>query len=419
MGETKFDELISDLVKVSSFVYGFRDLRAVVKKNKQGTIKKRSTGWFSSEEYKVEYVTPAHIITQKGSQQDDKNQYLKYDITLPAIKQFLEENRKWFKLEDGAWKFDESRTEKKEPFPLEKELDVLMEDNLRIIDYDDEFTEGDGGLVYGVAVNLTHKWITVVFRGSVGKTDFLTDRDFNLDYNSFFKTEGNISGGKPGTHAGFTKYLVDEKMGDQDGRKCLDRILACVNNEFETNKDVAGKDFSLYVTGHSLGGGLANLFAFRVAQLKAMNHESVKFLPNKVTALTFAAPVAGNHDYNKEFQSLEKKGILRHIRVANEGDAVPTNEIPLPFSLALAGNSHEYTQNGVNLHLFPDKELAVDYRNTKPFNSQFFYLNPMKSAETHFVAEYIRRVELPANKNSSCYQKTVEEIYAHAGDCTN
>ena len=135
MGETKFDELISDLVKVSSFVYGFRDLRAVVKKNKQGTIKKRSTGWFSSEEYKVEYVTPAHIITQEGSQQDDNNQHLKYDITLPAIKQFLEENRKWFKLEDGAWKFDESRTEKKEPFPLENELDVLMEDNLRIIDY--------------------------------------------------------------------------------------------------------------------------------------------------------------------------------------------------------------------------------------------------------------------------------------------
>ena len=135
MGDTKFDELITDLVKVSSFVYGFRDLRAVVKKNKQGTIKKRSTGWFSSEEYKVEYVTPAHIITQKGAQEDNKNQHLKYDITLAAIKQFLEENRKWFLQDGNKWTFDESRTEKKHPFPLENELDVLMEDNLRMIDY--------------------------------------------------------------------------------------------------------------------------------------------------------------------------------------------------------------------------------------------------------------------------------------------
>ena len=48
---------------------------------------------------------------------------------------------------------------------------------------------------------------------------------------------------------GFTKYLVDEKMGDQDGRKVIDRILSCVNGEFENNPDVAGKDFNLYVTG--------------------------------------------------------------------------------------------------------------------------------------------------------------------------
>jgi hypothetical protein len=40
------------------------------------------------------------------------------------------------------------------------------------------------------------------------------------------------------------------KMGDDDGRKVVERILACVNNEFESNVDVVGKDFKLYVTGH-------------------------------------------------------------------------------------------------------------------------------------------------------------------------
>jgi len=418
MGESTLDVIMEDLVKISSFVYAFRNIRAIVKTNKQGEIKKRSTGCCSSEEYKVEYVTPAHIITQDGGQAKDKNQHLKYDITIAAIKQFLAENRKWFTCEGGAWKFDEARTEKTEPFPVEKDLEILMEDNIKIIDYDDEFTAGDGGLVYGVVVNLTHKWITVVFRGSVGKTDFFTDRDFNLDYDSFFKGQEIMSGGKPGTHRGFTKYLVDPKMGEDDGRKCIDRILACVNNEFETNPDVAGKDFKLYVTGHSLGGGLANLVAFRVAQLKAADHESVKFLPKKVTALTFAAPVAGNYDYNKEFQALEKMGILRHIRVSNEGDVVPTNEIALPFRLAMAGDTYAYTQNGVNLHLLPDKEMVVGYRNTKSFSEQFFWSNPMKSAEAHYLTAYQPLSELEVNKKSATYQQTVEEIYAHAGDCT-
>jgi len=149
-----------------------------------------------------------------------------------------------------------------------------------------------------------------------------------------------------------------------------------------------------------------------------MDHESVKFLPKKVTALTFASPVAGNYDYNKEFQALEKMGILRHIRVTNEGDVVPTNEISLPFSLAIAGNTREYTQNGVNLHLLPDKELVAGYRNTKSFSSQFFWSNPMKSAEAHFVTAYQALSELPVNKKSSCYQQTVEQLYKHAGDCT-
>jgi hypothetical protein len=135
MGETTFDLIIEDLVKISAFVYAFRDIRAIVKTHKQGEIKTRKTGWFSSEEYKVEYVTPAHIITQDGAQGKDKNQLLKYNITLAAIKQFIEENRKWFTYENGSWKFDETRTEKTEKFPVEKELEILMEDNIQIIDY--------------------------------------------------------------------------------------------------------------------------------------------------------------------------------------------------------------------------------------------------------------------------------------------
>ncbi len=136
-------------------------------------------------------------------------------------------------------------------------------------------------------------------------------------------------------------------------------------------------------------------------------------MPKKITALTFASPVAGNEDYNKEFQYLEKKDFLRHIRVSNKGDLVPTNNIVPPASFAFKGNTRLYTQNGVNLFLDPEKEVEVDYRATKTMASQLGF-SPLS---THQMSEYYKRVELEANKK--VYGKTVEELYEAAGDFTN
>jgi hypothetical protein len=238
-----------------------------------------------------------------------------------------------------------------------------------------------------------------------------------LDYtlnDTWFEGEGDVfvPGGKPATHNGFMEYLTTSRKGES--RPYLQRILACLSQQFEKNTDVAGKGFKLFVTGHSLGASLANLFAFRVAQLKKKGDESTKHLPDRVKALTFAAPCSGNVDFNKEYQVLEKEGFLRHIRISNELDVVPTYNMFAPFSYAFTGDTSVYTQNGVNLFLRTEGKAETYYRNTLQMGTQF---SAIKSLGSHFIREYERRVAFP--ENEEVYQKTVEEIYKIAGDFTN
>ena len=132
--------------------------------------------------------------------------------------------------------------------------------------------------------------------------------------------------------------------------------------------------------------------------------------------MTFAAPVIGNICFNKEYQSLEKKGFLRHVRISNEGDVVPTSNIPFPISLAIKGDSSNFTQNGVNLFLLPEGKMVTSYRNTKTSYSQM-QLNVKNTLNNHLFPEYVKRVNLHENKE--VYKLTVEELYKEAGDFSN
>mmetsp|Transcript_22088 Transcript_22088/g.52563 ORF Transcript_22088/g.52563 Transcript_22088/m.52563 type:complete len:416 (+) Transcript_22088:127-1374(+) len=404
---------IHDMIAMSDFVYRFANIRSIVR-TKHGT--KESTGYFGfGEEKEIKFDRPALILTQLGAQRKKGDKFLKYEITLPAISEFLEINRNWFldAATDGSLTFDLKESSEEPLEKIEKHIKDQSEDNIKIIDYDDKYVDGSGGLVYAIVLNLTKKWVCVVFRGTIGATDARADLNYTLN-DTWFEGEGDVlvHGGKPATHNGFMQYLTTSRKGES--RPYLQRILTCLSEQFEENTELAGKDFKLFVTGHSLGAALANLFAFRVAQLKKKGDESTKYLPDRVKALTFAAPCSGNVDFNKEYQVLEKEGFLRHIRISNAFDVVPTNNIIAPFSLLFTGDTSLYTQNGVNLYLHVERKLDTYYRNTLEMGTQF---SVTKSLSSHSIAEYHRRVALPENKE--VYQKTVEEFYKIAGDYTN
>jgi len=410
--ETQDDNLkvfLEDMRTMSHFVYRFANMRNLVRKHDQTITRKY--GYFGKAT-KHEFDTPALIITQDGGQDDDDNIYLKYPITLPAIITFLEKNRKFYieDYENAYLKFDKNHSEMEE-FGIERMMKDLGKQDIKIIDYDDSYTDEQGGLVYAVILNLTAKRITVVFRGTLGFTDLLTDADFTLNTTELFK-DGmvNVDGNTPGTHNGFTSYLFTPR-NEAATRPYIARILACVNDLFAQHPPSEG--YKLYVTGHSLGGGLSNLFGFRVAQLLHKKDPKVSNFPPRVKIMSFAAPCVGDEGYKLECKFLEEKGIYRHVRVANEGDVIPTNNIPRPFSYAFWGDTSLYRQVGVEMFLKKEGKMELGYCTTKSMWPNF----STKSLMNHGLDEHLERMRL--KENEEVYEQTVEELYQNVAGFSN
>lgn len=271
--------------------------------------------------------------------------------------------------------------------------------------------------MYGIIVDVTRKWVCVFFRGSVFRLfdpfahtlapDMATNRNFEL--NKKLYTDDTTFPPDVGSHAGFTKYLFDPRQFDDiKGRPMFDRIIASLGDVFQTNPDVAGNNYKLVTTGHSLGGGLANLFAFHVAHKKQCGDATVADYPKSISAITFAGPVVGNKAFNTAYQGLEKEGYLRHARFSNENDVIPTNATSAPYRFVLRGNTRDYIQNGVNFHLKKEGKMYIKYGNTKEFKTQSYWF-VSNNLPNHSIGEYVRRVELEENKED--LEQTMEEIY--------
>jgi predicted lipase len=167
----------------------------------------------------------------------------------------------------------------------------------------------------GITINEIDKRICVVFRGSQSSKDWFYDLSVvkhNLKDDIW-------------VHGGFYKQLYDTNV--------YESILQEVKLQLEKHPD-----FTIYITGHSLGAALATLFGYLLA------HE----IENQVSVVSFASPRIGDAKWQKSFES---KDNLHHYRVTNCRDIITAFPV------------YNYKHVGTNIRLFQDTySIHADYK---------------------------------------------------------
>lgn len=135
--------------------------------------------------------------------------------------------------------------------------------------------------------------------------------------------------------------------------KALDGVYGVVVKDVEAQGGF--RDKRVYVTGHSLGGGLALLFGVRM-------HVEGKVKP---TVYTFGAPRTGNFEFRKA------AGDLAVHRWVNNKDVVPMMPSDRVYAYKHVGLTHNITKR---------KDVTLDDRETRAL---------LGSAKEHHVYRYL------------------------------
>lgn len=177
---------------------------------------------------------------------------------------------------------------------------------------------------------------------------------------------------------------------NEEGKTKYDQIVHILNQIFAEKQY---EDFNLYITGHSLGGGLTQLLAFTLA-----GSSSAKAIPKPINAISYASPRVGDKNFMLKYCELEKKGLVRHIRVSNEGDIICVSP------------QYGYHQTGLNLHVNEGAPIIHGYAKDRSFLSQA----NLESMELHCIKTYHKR--LFTSDNAGDLGLSVEELYAKYSD---
>lgn len=327
---------------------------------------------------------------------------IKHEITADNILQFLKLNRNLFIENNNNLEFREEgidmQPEECTELVIESRLRLLKENiDADIWEFDDKFEKSE--LVFAIIVNRTAKRITCVFRGSVwGNADWPTNLNIWKSNPEILK---EFAGEKLGVHRGFANYLFNTNRADNTSK--FEEIATIIDEirAYKKGDTTPYKDFKIFVTGHSLGGALAQLLSCALAG----SNRTANY-PTPINAITFASPQVGDSAWLDAYKNLEKDGKLRHIRIFNKEDHVGVQPA-IPFM--------GYTQTGVGINLRNNKEAIVEYRNARSAWSAFSATKPW---EMHSLDVYHERLLIRQNREH--LRQSIEELYeAHAGDYSN
>jgi len=293
---------------------------------------------------------------------------------------------------------------------------------------DDDFTTSSmdlDQLAYGLKTELTwaivvskaEKKVTVSFRGSVNIMDWKTDLSVSMKdcvLPGFTSKNSKGSGKTFGkVHVGFYNYLFNETKAGANGstKSKGEEIVGMLKGDFFDKPEYS--DYSLEITGHSLGGALSTLFAFRCAAFNDFPNTMVK-------NISFASPFVGNEDFRQFFVDAERKRKIEHLRISNYQDMVT-----LVPNLALP-SLETYKHVGMNIRLYEGGDpLAPGYRRFYPKQGGAVLNNIRNTLHSsllvglsvgiigkHLCPEYQKRLEYE-DTAEELKKLTVSELYAN------
>lgn len=280
----------------------------------------------------------------------DKNEDAIRDLIKDAAK-----NEKDFQKKDDGLRFDHYMLDE-----LIKIVSVDPHQQIYVEDFDSLFQDKE--CVYGIVRDGIGKRIFLVFRGSVGNGTEDWKRNFEVDMTymhiprklprilakeqhcSFRDFPSQVL-----VHSGFYEYLFNNTHSSRETQK-FDIIRYKL---FKLVKKYPG--YKIVVVGHSLGGALATLVAFKLSGSKKT------WIPRPIQCFTFESPMVGGQEFQDAFVSLERLGMLQHIRVTNQEDFVPAIP-PLSWNwrFDLRNKARTYKHVGVHLNLFPN-DIKFDF----------------------------------------------------------
>lgn len=285
-------------------------------------------------------------------------------------------------------------------------------------------------LVYVVGVNPNEKRITVAFRGSTTKNDFIVDSKMDMvsvpDPMTFAtKPNEKSKGGKVESdiciHKGFYEYLFGS---GKDGHSKYEEIMTHVQKLFDALPEYK-TDYKLYVTGHSLGGALATLFGFYAS--------ASSIVPSPVTVVSVASPRVGNLQFAACFTEYESQGKIRHLRIANHRDPVtlgptvsskrmltmgamvfsPLGYLALKLSGNTAGAEEAYYHCGLKMKLRQDVE--EDEQKCELTYSGALFLKEKASAEVVADEDVVGKKSASSTKKMSMNTSDMPLVSHHYG----